>query len=231
LANCRYFGLNYGTCDVKQHFPSIDHAVLTQILGRVIACPDTMNLIGKILTSGEGVLTEEYEMKYFTGDDLWAAARPRGLPIGNLTSQFWSNCYLNPLDHFVKRDLKCPAFIRYVDDFLLFADDKATLHRWRSEIIAFLATLRLTLHPERAQPRPVTEGIPFLGFVIYPDYRRLKGRKAVAARRRLWQTYAAYRRGELEQARVVAAIHGWLGHARHGDTRGLTRHLLTPLVF
>ncbi len=47
-----------------------------------------------------------------------------GLPIGNLTSQFWSNCYLNPLDHFVKRELRCPAYLRYVDDLALFSDSK-----------------------------------------------------------------------------------------------------------
>ncbi|GAB4452567.1 MAG: RNA-directed DNA polymerase [Anaerolineae bacterium] len=234
LDRCTQFARRYRyvlTCDVKQHFPSIDHAILAQILGRVIACPETMALIGKIIASGEGVLAEEYEMQYFDGDDLFAPLRPRGLPIGNLTSQFWSNCYVNPLDQFIKRELKCPAFIRYVDDMLLFADDLATLHRWRAEIIDFAATLRLKLHESRAQPRPVTAGIPFLGFVVYPDHRRLKGRKAVAARRRLWAAYAAYRRGELEQARVEAAIHGWLGHAQHGDTWGLAGQLLKPLVF
>ena len=71
-------------------------------------------------------------MVYFPGDDLLAALRPRGLPIGNLTSQFWANGYLNPFDHFVKRELRCPAYLRYVDDFLLFGDDKASLWRWHA---------------------------------------------------------------------------------------------------
>ena len=57
----------------------------------------------------------------FPDDDLLAALRLRGLPIGNLTSQFWSNCYLDPLDHFVKRELRCPAYLRYVDDMALFS--------------------------------------------------------------------------------------------------------------
>ena len=61
-------------------------------------------------------------MVWFPGDDLLAACRPRGLPIGNLTSQFWSNCYLHPFDLFVKRELGCRAYLRYVDDFALFAD-------------------------------------------------------------------------------------------------------------
>ena len=130
-------------------------------------------------------------MVYFPGDDLLAAARPRGLPIGNLTSQFWSNCYLDPLDHFIKRELKCPAYIRYVDDTLLFANDKPTLHRWRAAIIDYLVKLRLVIHTRRAHPRPVTEGIPFLGFVVYPDHRRLKSRKVVAYRRRLKRIMAS----------------------------------------
>ena len=66
------------------------------------SCP---TLIGKIIASGAGILDQEYQPPFFPGDDLLAACRPRGLPIGNLTSQFWSNCYLHPLDLFVKREL------------------------------------------------------------------------------------------------------------------------------
>jgi retron-type reverse transcriptase len=82
-------------CDVKQFFPSIDHAILRAELSRLIADPDVLWLCDVILKSGVGVLSEEYEMVYFEGDDLFAANRPRGLPIGNLTSQFWANVYLN----------------------------------------------------------------------------------------------------------------------------------------
>ena len=94
-------------CDLRQFFPSLDHAILRDILARKIACQDTLWLIEQIITSGEGVLADQYQMHWFAGDDLLAALRPRGLPIGNLTSQFWANCYLNPFDHFVKRELRC----------------------------------------------------------------------------------------------------------------------------
>jgi hypothetical protein len=67
------------------------------------------------------------------------------LPIGNLTSQFWANCYLNPFDHFVKRELRCKGYLRYVDDFLLLADDKATLWAWRETLIERLAQYRLSV--------------------------------------------------------------------------------------
>jgi retron-type reverse transcriptase len=85
--------------DIVKHFPSIDHRILLDILRPGIRCPKTMGLVARILASGDRILEQEYEMVWFPGDDLFAALRPRGLPIGNLTSQFWSNCYLNPFDH------------------------------------------------------------------------------------------------------------------------------------
>ncbi len=234
LDRCTCFARRYRyvlQCDVKQHFPSIDHAILRDILAKHIACSDTLWLIDQILTGGVGVLAEEYQMVYFSGDDLLAALRPRGLPIGNLTSQFWSNCYLNPLDHFIKRKLKCPAYLRYVDDMLLFANNKQTLHHWLAAIIDYLATLRLTIHQKRAHPRPVSEGIPFLGFVVYPDYRRVKGRKVVAYRRRLKTLWQAYQQGEIGQGEVVASLRGWLAHISYGDTWALAEQVLQPIVF
>jgi hypothetical protein len=76
---------------------------------------------------------------YFPGDDLLAACRPRGLPIGNLTSQFWSNVYLNDVDWFVQRELGCGAYLRYVDDFALFGNNKKTLWAWKGAIVERLA--------------------------------------------------------------------------------------------
>lgn len=150
-------------CDIRQFFPSVDHAILREQLSHKIGDLDVLWLIDRILESGMGVLSEAYDMVYFPGDDLFAAGRPRGLPIGNLTSQFWANVYLNPFDHFVKRELRCGGYVRYVDDFVLFAGQKSTLWEWKSAILERLAHLRLTIHPS-AHPRPVGEGIPFLGF-------------------------------------------------------------------
>jgi retron-type reverse transcriptase len=89
-------------CDVQQFFPAIDQAILKQILARTIACAPTLDLCERIIDSGQGVLTGEYALRWFPGDDLLAAARPRGLPIGNLTSQFWANVYLNELDEIIQ---------------------------------------------------------------------------------------------------------------------------------
>jgi retron-type reverse transcriptase len=232
LDRAQEYARRYGyvlQCDVKQFFPSIDHPTLREILARKIADPDVLWLIDGILASGIGVLSEEYEMEWFPGDDLLAAIRPRGLPIGNLTSQFWANCYLNPFDHFVKRELHCHGYVRYVDDFLLFADDKPMLWAWRQAIVDRLAGLRLTIHPA-AQPRPVTEGIPFLGFVVYPTHRRLKRRKVIHFRRKLRDQMRSYRAGKTPASRVSASVLGWINHARYGDTWGLRRVVLREVV-
>jgi len=210
---------------VEQFFPAIDHAILRRTLARKIKDPDVLWLVDRILESGVGVLRDEYTLRHFPGDDLWAALRPRGLPIGNLTSQFWANCYLNLFDHFVKRELHCDAYLRYVDDVILFADDKATLWAWHAALVRRLARLRLTLHPG-AQPRPVTEGLPFLGFVVFPTHRRLKRRKVVAYRRHLRDLWRLYHAGLIPLSDVTASVQGWVNHARYGDTWGLRRAIL-----
>lgn len=217
-------------CDIRQYFPSIDHILLRDILSRKLDDPDILGLIDLILGSGRGVLAEEYTMIYFEGDDLFAVNRPRGLPIGNLTSQFWANCYLNPFDHFVKRELGCRGYVRYVDDFLLFAHDKRELARWRSALIQRLAQLRVTLHAGAAQIRPVREGISFLGLRVFPAHRRLKSRVGFAARRRLTRLWRAYRAHQIGFDRFDASVRGWVNHARYGDTMQLRRAVLTNVM-
>lgn len=224
-------------CDIEHFFPHMDHQVLYQQFMRMIADPQTLRLCKLILDSGAEI-HKDTEPAYFAGDDpstgsgqvLFTAIRPRGLPIGNLTSQFWANVYLNPLDHFIKRELKCPAYVRYVDDFLLFAKDKKDLHIWRLAIIQFLSSQRLTLHEKEAQVFPTPTGIPFLGWRVYPHHLRLKRRNGVAFQRR----YAALRRkfqyGKVTRAKMNASVQGWIAHVQHGQTWGLRRSLLSSVL-
>jgi hypothetical protein len=116
--------------------------------------------------------------------------------------------------------------LRYVDDCVLFANEKQPLHEWRLEIIDYLSCLRLTLHENRSQPRPVQTGLPFLGFVLFPDHRRLKQRNGIAFRRRLVWMAQAQRAGSLDLSRLQASLSGWLNHVRYGDTWGLRRAVL-----
>jgi retron-type reverse transcriptase len=211
--------------DIVQHFPSIDHAILKETLFKVIGDLQVQQLISQIISSGQGVLRETYNMVYFPGDDLLAVHRPRGLPIGNLTSQFWSNCFLNPFDWFVTRELGCQAYLRYVDDMALFADSKCQLRQWKGAITDRLAQLRLTTHAGQAQVQPTTKGTPWLGFVVYPQHRLLKRRNAVHFRHRLQRNISLYRQGDISFAELDASIQGWINHVRYGDTWGLRGHL------
>lgn len=221
LARAQQFARRYQyvlPLDLEQFFPSIDHAILRATLARKIDDEKILWLIDQILASGVGVLAEEYEMVYFAGDDLFAVHRPRGLPIGNLTSQFWANCFLNPLDHFIKRDLHCRGYVRYVDDLLLFANDKVLLQEWRAALVERLAQLRVTIHSAPAQVKPVAHGIPFLGFVIYPTHRLLKRRTGIAFWRRARALAQKWHAREISFARLDASMQGWLNHACFGDT-------------
>lgn len=228
LDRCQTFARRYRYVlqfDIRQFFPAIDHAILRAILSRKILDSRVLWLIERILSGGAGVLSEEYAVVYFAGDDLFAATRQRGLPIGNLTSQFWANVYLNPFDHFVKRELRCPAYLRYVDDFLLFGDEKPALWAWKAAIIQWLARLRLTVHPG-SRPRPVSEGVPFLGFVVYPNHRRLKRRKGIQFAQRFHALAGLYAEGSVTLKQVAACVQGWVNHARYGNTVGLRKTLL-----
>lgn len=216
--------------DIVKHFPSIDHQILKAVLGKTLPEADIMALCCRIIDSGAGILDDEYEMHWFPGDDLLALSRPRGLPIGNLTSQFWSNCYLNPFDQFVVRELSCPAYLRYVDDFALFSDSKTQLWQWRQAIIERLQHFRLVIHENSAQVLPSSCGIPWLGFVVYPDYRRVKSRKVIAATRRLQNRWLAWRRGELCFAELDISVQSWINHVRYADTWGLRRHVFDYLA-
>ena len=226
--------------DVVEHFPSLDHAVLRNTLTPTVArcagesADGVLWLIDQILASGEGVLAGEYSPVLFGGDDLFAINRPRGLPIGNLTSQFWSNVYMNPIDWFVTGDgsgdkpgnLGCSAYLRYVDDMALFSDSKRTLYAYKQALIERLAEARLTLHESEAQVMPTHLGIPWLGWVVYPTHRLLKRRNAVKFTRRFAQLLDWYRAGQITFAELDASGQGWIAHVDFGDTWGLRRHIL-----
>jgi RNA-directed DNA polymerase len=213
--------------DVVRHFPSIDHTILRSKIARMIDDADVLWLVDVILASGAGVLAEEYTPVYFAGDDLFAVLRPRGLPIGNLTSQFWSNVYLNDFDWFVRRELGCGAYLRYVDDIALFGDNKRELWHCKRAIMQRLAQERLTIHETEAQVLPTESGIPWLGFVIYRSHRLLKRRNVVNFTRRLERNLDAYQAGKISFAELDASVKGWINHVRYADSWGLREHVFS----
>lgn len=206
-------------CDIFRYFPAIDHAILKRDLCRRITCRDTLWLADTIIDSSN---PQEPVNLHFPGDDLLTPVqRCRGLPIGNLTSQFFANVYLNPLDHFVKEVLRCRRYLRYVDDFALFHDDPATLAEWRDRIAAFLTGRRLILHPHKTRISRTVEPAEFLGYVLDPRGQRLPAENVRRFRNRLRGLRDRWRAGTVTEADVRSRVEGWIAHASFADTRAL----------
>lgn len=204
--------------DIRKFFPSLDHAILKQEIRWKIACPQTLTLIDTII---DGSNEQEPHVHYFPGDDLFAPYhRRRGLPIGNLTSQFWANVYMNRFDHFVKQRLRLP-YIRYVDDFVAFARSPAELLEAKQAMQAYLDALRLLMHPHKTHVYRVDKGVPFLGFTVYPTKRRVQKDKTKRYRRFLRKKLHLRAKGQLSPQQMEDGLNSWLGHVRFGHSRYL----------
>jgi len=147
------------------------------------------------------------------------------LPIGNQTSQFFANVYLNVLDHFVVRELRPALYLRYVDDFVLFGNDKAALGAMRREIEHLLAQLRLNLNGGKSRVYRCADGLTFLGWRLFPGKTRLKRRNVVNFRRRLRSISESFHAGAMDFPAVERRITAWRGHAAFGDTWRLRQQL------
>lgn len=203
--------------DIRKYFPCIDHEILKALIARKIKCGRTLALIDWIIDNSN---PQERVNDYFPGDDLFAPlTRRKGLPMGNLTSQFFANLYLSPLDHLVKERLQLTGYVRYVDDFVLFHDDKRSLHEAEVVIRNFLAGhLRLALHDHKTAIFPVKDGLTFLGQRIFPDHRRLRRENVQRFKKRLEKRLQAYGLGEISPGTFEIQLNSWLGHARQADT-------------
>ena len=210
-------------CDIHRYFPAVDHTILKSDFRRRIICPPTLALLDLIV---DGSNTQEPVELYFNGDDLFAPfRRRRGLPIGNLTSQFFANVYLDGFDHFVTEVLRAP-YVRYVDDFALFHNDPAILAEWGLRIELYLAGRRLKLHPRKTMILSCTEPSQFLGFVLYADgRRRLPDDNVRRFCNRLRGLRDRWRAGTIGVRAIRARVGAWIAHAEHADTWRL-RHAI-----
>jgi RNA-directed DNA polymerase len=215
--------------DVAQYFPSIDHGILKEKLRRRIKDRRVLKLLDRIIdTSPQG----NGPLGYFTGDDLFTPlARRIGIPIGNLTSQFLANLYLDDLDHYVKEQLGVRAYLRYVDDMVVLDDDKMKLTDIRLAVRDRLARDRLLLHPRKAHVSPTMLGLNLLGYLVYPTRRRLRNDNGHRFARKLRRFARGYAQGRLGWADIDPAVQSWIGHARHADTEGLRKHLFGQIIF
>jgi RNA-directed DNA polymerase len=209
--------------DIWRYFPAIDHDVLKLDLRRRIACEQTLWLCDTII---DGSNAQEEVLQYFPGDDLFTPhGRRRGLPLGNLTSQFFANVHLDGLDHYVKEVLRAP-YLRYVDDFALFGRDPQQLQAWRQQIAGWLARRRLSLHPHKTFVASTAEPATFLGLELHAGgLRRLPAANVARFRARLQALRMQWRLQRLSAQDVRLRVGAWIAHARHAHSAGL-RHAL-----
>lgn len=204
------------SCDVRQFFPSIDHDILKQSMRRKLKDHKVLDLIDLLI---DGSNEQSPVLEYFPGDDLFTPAeRRRGLPIGNLTSQWFANLYLDGLDHFVTSRLGFGAYVRYCDDFVVLGNDKAALRAAFASIVEFTNGLRLKLHEDRAQVRAVRQGITFVGFRIWPTHRYLTKDNLRKFRRRLRWMERECLAGRLPYEDVLRRVQSWVGHAINANS-------------
>lgn len=177
--------------DISKFYPSVSHDILFDTVRQKIKCPDTLWLLKDIIYSVEG---------------------DKGLPVGNYTSQWLGNLYMNELDQFVKHELHTHNYIRYCDDFLLLNTDKRVLNEAATTIENFLQE-KLDLRLSKNQLFPIAQGIDFLGYRHFPTYVLLRKSTAKRARRRMNQLpslLAADQINDLQYQSSIASIQGWL---------------------
>lgn len=153
--------------DVARFFPSVNQETLLGLLVPRLRDPRVHVLIREILRSGRELYLRPDVAAFYGTDREWLQQFPAGLPIGNVTSQWWGNLILSGLDHFVKRRLKIPGYVRYLDDMVLFADEPARLREAKAVIAAWLWTeRRLWLNPRKGHVRAATLPHLFLGYRV-----------------------------------------------------------------
>lgn len=213
--------------DVAKFFPSIDHEILKARLRRVLKDRAVLGLCDVVI---DGSNPQEPVAQWFPGDDLLTPLeRRKGLPIGNLTSQFFGNVFLDPLDHVLKERWKVARYVRYVDDLCVCHADKGYLTDLRASIREWFLVERLRLNEGKSRVRQVKEGIEYLGFVLLPDRLRLNARGVARQRRRARVLAHGLQHGGLSLDDVGASWQAWMAHAAHGTTRELQRHALAGL--
>lgn len=151
----------------------------------------------------------------------------KGMPLGNLTSQWFANIYLDKLDKFVKHCLKIKYYIRYVDDFVIFSNSILELQEWKEKINEFLKqSLALELHPNKSKMIPLEQGINFLGFKIFNYHSLIRESNRRNFERKLRELRILYKEGQINREKVVEKLEGWLAFAKHANSYKYRRELL-----
>lgn len=244
----------YGQFDIRSFFASIDKEILKKIIIRYIMRNFPIKKQADLIWLTQIIINHNPTKNfYFKGDQallkqipphktLFNAGKDKGLPIGNLTSQFFANVYLNELDQFIKRELKIKHYVRYVDDFVILSNDLDKIKSWRDQIDTFLQKrLKLTLHPNKDKYNSVYSGIDFIGYIVKPKYalarKRVvqnlktklhyfnKGKLLVSQNQKQMALPLSTPPTEKELKKMLAMVNSYYGHFKHANCFNLRRDL------
>ena len=197
--------------DIKHYFQEVNHDILLNIIKRKIKDEKVINLIKKILDNGK-------------------VKQNIGMPLGNLTSQFFANIYLNELDYYIKYNLKAKYYIRYVDDFIILYQSKEQLKIWKRKIQKFLKNnLKLELHPDKSKIILEKKGVPFLGFRHFNSYKILRKNKIRLLRNKLKIIIKEYK--EINNYKnLIQKVESIFSHLEIADTFYLRRSIVRRIA-
>lgn len=219
-----YTACYYLKMDIKSFFTSIDKQILYEQVCKKVKNEEILWLSKTIIFHDcahdvpPKIQSQQSLFDKLPGDkSLFTAFSGKGLPIGNLTSQFFANVYLNELDQFVKHELKAKYYVRYVDDFIILARDQVLLEFYKSVITEFVdKQLGLRVHPGKVFIRPVSSGVDFVGYVVRPDYILVRKRVVGDWRRKM----------ELADEKLLdQAFTSYYSHAIWANSYGLRKKM------
>lgn len=193
----------YLKSDISKYFESIDHNILITELEKEIKDKKFMSLLIRIIRPN-------------------CSTEGKGIPIGNLTSQYFANFYLSKFDHFIKDFLGVKGFIRYMDDFVIFDDDKENLKKLLSESRLYLKNhLRLNLKEKATYINSRENGLSFLGWRIFPNHIRINNINLKRSLKNLRIREKEYFRGVIDDEKLLQSTNSIVGHIKYFDTNNL----------
>ena len=200
--------------DIRHYFDTVDLEILMKTIRKKIKDDKVLQVIKTILDN------HDFKIK------------GKGMPLGNLTSQFFANVYLSELDYYIKHNLKIHYYIRYVDDFVILhrSKEKLLLYKWL--INNFLKQrLKLELHPEKSKLIPLHNGVNLLGFRIFYHYRLPRKSNLRNFEEKLSNIYTLTlrERESTSSNKINKMLEGWFGYVMHGSTYKLRKRIVSKL--
>jgi len=224
--------------DVKGFFRNVDRGILWKIVeNKILKIPATEEWTNEVLSLAKKIIFHDPTSNYiFKGKketknlirkekSLLFGDKSKGLPIGNLTSQFFANVYLNEMDHFIKNTLGFYRYIRYVDDFIILDENKEKLEELVEKVNYFLKeNLQLSLCKDKTLLQPTRNGVDFLGYFIKPTHILVRRKVVKRFKKRFYECRS--NKDGLLKVNDIPMIQSYLGHFSHAHSYSLIKKLL-----